>query len=110
MSKIKRPSLCGSARLSGPYALIGRQDKSALPSQSSTAARSFHSPRRAAACAGKANSHVVVKDADVHRLDELRAARRAAVVRDDDDDEGEEPPTKADDGTHSNVNERRFSL
>lgn len=77
MSKVKRLSLCGSARLSGPYTLIGRQDKSALSSQSSTAARSFVSPRRAGACAGKANSHVVVKDADVHGLDELRAARRA---------------------------------
>jgi hypothetical protein len=32
----------------------------------------------------------VFKDADVHSLDELRAARRAAGVRDD-DDEGEEP-------------------
>jgi hypothetical protein len=32
----------------------------------------------------------VFKDADVHSLDERRAARRAAVVRDD-DDAGEEP-------------------
>jgi hypothetical protein len=56
-------------------------DKSALPSQSSMAATSFHSPRRTAACARKANSHVVVKDADVHSLDELRATRRVAVVR-----------------------------
>jgi hypothetical protein len=31
----------------------------------------------------------VFKDADVHSVDELRAARRAAVVRDD-DDEGED--------------------
>jgi hypothetical protein len=31
----------------------------------------------------------VFKDADVHSIDELRAARRAAVVRDD-DDEGED--------------------
>jgi hypothetical protein len=32
----------------------------------------------------------VFKDADVHSIDEWRAARQAAVVRDD-DDEGEEP-------------------
>jgi hypothetical protein len=30
------------------------------------------------------------KDANVHSLDEWRAALRAAVVRDDDDDEGED--------------------
>ena len=31
------------------------------------------------------------KLADVHSIDEARAARRAAVVRDDDDDGGKEP-------------------
>jgi hypothetical protein len=33
---------------------------------------------------------VTPKDADVHSIDELRAARQAAVVRDG-DDEGEKP-------------------
>jgi hypothetical protein len=33
---------------------------------------------------------VTPKDADVHNLDEWRAARRAAVVRDDDDNDGED--------------------
>ena len=31
------------------------------------------------------------RPADVHSIDEARAARRAAVVRDDDDDGGKEP-------------------
>ena len=31
------------------------------------------------------------KLADVHSIDEARAARETAVVRDDDDDEGKEP-------------------
>jgi hypothetical protein len=37
------------------------------------------------------------KLADVHSIDELRAARRAAVVRDHDDDEGEPPRDPNDD-------------
>jgi hypothetical protein len=61
MSKAKRLSLW---RLRTPprKIWIDLMTGTAIPSQSSTAARSFHSPRRAAACGGKTNTDAMARD------------------------------------------------